>query len=158
MGPGGVGGADHRTQVVGVGELVAHHDEGGLALFPGGVENVVHGGVLPHSGQGDDPLVGVGAAHAVQLAPVGVHYHDALFPGGGGDVAQGGVSLALHQKDLINGDAGAQGFDDRVAAFDDAVVLRLHRGGAAQGGTFVHGHRGGPPDRNCRGIRGSELE
>ena len=139
MGTGGVGGADDRPQIVWVAELVADHDEGGLTPLPGNIQDVVHSGIFPHGGQGDDPLVGMGAAHAVQLPAVGVHYHNALLPGGGGDVSQGGICVPLHEKDLVDGYAGPQGLGDRIAAFNDAVVFRLHRGGAAQRGSFVHG-------------------
>ena len=47
-------------------------------------------------------------------------------------MTQGGIGLALHDKDLVDVDTGAQCFDDRVAALDDAIVFGLHRGGAAQ--------------------------
>ena len=107
VGTGGVGGTDDRTQVVGIAELVAHHDQGLFPLLPGDGENVVHGDILPHRAQGDDALVGVGTAHAVQLAPVGVHHHDALFPGGGGDMPQGGVGFALGDENFVDGHAGA---------------------------------------------------
>ena len=125
MGSGALGGADHRAQIVGVGKLVAHHDERGLPLLPGGVQNVVHAGILPHRGLGDDTLVGVGAAHKVQLLPVALHHHDALVPGSGGDVGQGGVGLPPGQENFINGRARPQGLSDGVAPLDDAVCLGL---------------------------------
>ena len=125
MGSGAFGGADHGPQVVGVGKLVADHDEGGLTLFPGGIENIVHGGVFPNGGNGDDPLMGVGDGHSVQLPPVAVHDGDALFPGLGGDVAQSGIGLPLGDIYLVNGGARPEGLDDGVAAFDDAVGLLL---------------------------------
>ena len=149
VGPGALGGADHRPQVVGVGELVAHHHQRGLPLLPGGGQDVVHAGVLPDGGLGDDPLVGVGAAHGVQLAPVGVHHHDALFPGGGGDVAQGGVRVPTGKEDFINGNSGPKRLDDGVPALDDPVVLLLHRGGAAgDGGAFFHGDQDLPQKKS----------
>ena len=106
MGSGGLGGTDDSAQVVGVAELVAHHHQGGLPLVPGGLEDVGHTGVLPHRRHGDDALVGVGDAHGVQLAAVGFHHHNALTPGGGGDVAQGGVGFTLGDIDFIHGGAG----------------------------------------------------
>ena len=125
MGPGALRRADYRTQVVGVAELVAYHDQGGLPPVPGGAENVVHAGVLPHGGHGDDALVALGAAHAVQLAPVRLSDHDTLVPGGGGDVAQGGVGLPPGDVDFVDGRPGPEGFDNGVAALDEAVGLRL---------------------------------
>ena len=121
--PRALGGADHRPQVVGVAQLVAHHDQGGLPLGPGGLQDVVHAGVLPHRRQGDHPLVGVGAAHAVQLAPVALHHHNALGAGGGGDVSQGRVGLPPGQIDLVDRGARPQGLRHGVAALDDAVGL-----------------------------------
>ena len=133
VGARALGGADDRAQIVGIGQLVAHHDEGSLSLFAGGVEDVLHAGVLPHGGHGDDALVGVGAAHEVQLAPVGLHHHHVLGAGLGGNVAQSGVGLALGQIDFVDGDPGAQGLDHRVAAFNDAVGL-----GGQSGVFFFH--------------------
>ena len=45
-----------------------------------------------------------------------LHHHDALVPGGGGDVAQGGVGLAPGEIDLVDGSAGPQGLHHGVAA------------------------------------------
>ena len=72
--------------------------------------------------------MGVGAAHAVQLAPVGLHHHDALFAGAGGDVAEGLVRFPLGQINFVNILAGAQRLDNGVASLDDAVRLRLGQG------------------------------
>lgn len=86
---------DDRPQIVWVAELVADHDEGGLTPLPGNIQDVVHSGIFPHGGQGDDPLVGMGAAHAVPASggrrPTN---HNALLPGGGGDVSQGGIGVS----------------------------------------------------------------
>ena len=84
---------------------------------------LLHRGVFPHGRQGDDPLVGMGAAHGVQLPPVGVHHHDARGAGLGGDVPQRLIRLALGDVDLVDGRLRPQGLDDRVAALDDAVRL-----------------------------------
>ena len=139
VGAGALGGADDCPQVVGVGELVTDHDEGLLPLVPGDLEDVLHRDVLPDGGHGDDPLVGVGAAHLIQLVLVGVGHHDALLPGGGGDVAQGGIHLALHNKDLVDVGPGPEGFDDRVAALDDAVGLLVGlAGGTGITAFFFH--------------------
>ena len=125
---------------MGVGELVADHQEGGLPPVPGGLEEVLHRGVLPHGGHGDDALVGVGAAHGVQLVPVHLCQHGPLLPGLVGQLAQGKVHLALEEEDLVNGGAGPQGLGHGVAAFDDPVgagaVLGPLRTGA--GVCFFH--------------------
>ena len=123
MGPGTLGGTQDRTQVVGVGYLVAHHQQRRLALGGGGLQDLLHRGVFPHGRQSDDPLVGMGAAHGVQLPPVGIHHHDARGAGLGGDVSQRLVRLALGDVDLVDGRLRPQGLDDRVAALDDAVRL-----------------------------------
>ena len=114
----------------GVGDLVAHHQQGRLALFRGGGQNALHRGVFPDSGQRDNALMGVGAGHTVQLAAVGLHHHDARVPGLGGDVAQRLVRLALGKVDLVDGGADAQGLDHGVAPLDDAVSLRVGQGAA----------------------------
>ena len=127
MGPGALGGAQDRAQVVGVGDLVAHHQQRCLALLRGGGQNAVHRHILPHGGQGDHALVGVGAAHAVQLPPVGVHHHDAGVPGLGGDMPQRLVRLALGDVNFVDGRSCPQRLDDGVAALNDAVRLRLRQ-------------------------------
>ena len=68
-------------------------------------------------------LMGVGAAHAVQLPPVGLHHHDARRPGLGGDVAQGLVHLTLLDENFVDAGLRPQGFDHRVAAFNEAVGI-----------------------------------
>ena len=123
VGPGGVGGADHRTQVVGVGDLVAHHQQGGLALVPGGLKDALHTDVLPDRCQGDDALVGMGAAHGVQLPPVRLHHHHARRPGFGGNMSQGLVRLSLLEVNFVNRLPCPQGLNDGVAPLDDAVGL-----------------------------------
>ena len=128
MGAGALRRAQNGAQIVGVGNFVAHHQQRRLALFGGGVQQGLHGHILPHGRQGDDPLMGVGAAHAVQLAPVGLHHHDALFAGAGGDVAEGLVRFPLGQINFVNIFAGAQRLYDGVASLDDAVRLRLGQG------------------------------
>ena len=65
--------------------------------------------------------MGVSAAHAVQLPPVGLHHHDARRPGLGGDVAQGLVHLTLLDENFVDAGLRPQGFDHRVAAFNEAV-------------------------------------
>ena len=139
MGTGTLGGAEDGAQIVGIGDLVAYHQQRGLALVGSGLQDAVHRHIFPDGGQGDDALVGVGAGHVVQLAAVGLHHHDARGAGLGGDVAQGLVRLALGQIDLVDGRAGAESFNDRIAALDNAVGLRLGHGAAlGSGSLFVH--------------------
>ena len=123
MGSGAVGRPDDGAQVVGVGNLVAHHQQGLFVLRRRVRQNVLHTDVLPHRRQGDDALVGVGAAHVVQLPPVGLHHHDARRPGLGGDVAQSLVHLTLLDENFIDAGLRPQGFDHRVAALDEAIGL-----------------------------------
>ena len=123
VGPGALRRADDGPQVVGVAELVADHQQGGLPPGLRRAENVLHRGVFPDGTEGDDALVGVGAAHGVQLPPVRFHHHGPGGAGLGGDVAQGLVRLALLQVDFINGRPGPQGLDDGVPPLDDAVGL-----------------------------------
>ena len=83
--------------------------------------------------------MGVGAAHVVQLAAIRLHHHDARVPGLGGDVAQRFIRFPFGQIDFVNGRSGAEGFNDRVAAFNYAVGLRLRHGAALFGGClFFH--------------------
>ncbi len=123
MGAGAVGRPDDGAQIVGVGDLVAHHDQGRLVLGGGICQNIVYTDVLPHRCQSDDALMGVGAAHAVQLPPVGLHHHDARRPGLGGDVAQSLVHLTLLDENFVDAGLRPQGFDHRVAAFNEAIGL-----------------------------------
>ena len=54
-------------------------------------------------------------------------------------MAQGFIRVPLGQIDLVNGRSGAEGFNDRVAAFNYAVGLRLRHGAALFGGClFFH--------------------
>ena len=141
MGAGALGGAEDGAQIVGVGDLIAHHQQGRFPPLCCRGEDALHRDVLPHGGQSDDALMGVGAGNAVQLAAVGLHHHDARVPGPGGDVAQGLVRLALGNVDLVDGGAHPQGFDHRVAALDDAVGLRVRQGTAALGILHIfHGY------------------
>ena len=110
-----------------VGYLVAHHQQRRFALVGSGLQDALHGGVFPHGGQRDHALMGVGAGHVVQLAPVGLHHHDAGGAGFGGDVPQRLVRLALGDIDLIHGRAHPQGFDHRVAPLDNAVRLGVRQ-------------------------------
>ena len=148
MGPGALGGAEDSTQVVGVGDFVAHHQQRRLPLFFGGIQQGLHGHIFPHSRQGDDPLVGVGTAHAIQLAPVGLHHHDALFPGPGGNMAQGLVCLALGQVDFVDVLPGAQSLDHGVAALNDAVRLRLGQGPLS----IVFSHSSSSQNKNKKAL------
>ena len=121
VGTGALGRADDGPQVVGVADLIADDDEGRLLPLLRQGQNIADLAVFPHTGQGNDPLVGMGLAHKVQLAPVGLHHHNALLPGLGGDVPQGLVHIALGDEDFVNGPAGPQGLNDRVAAFYNIV-------------------------------------
>ena len=137
MGPGTLGGAEDGPQIVGVGDLVAHHQQRRLPLGGGAVQNALDADVFPDGGQGDDSLVGVGAAHGVQLPPVGLHHNNPGVPGPGGNVAQGLVRLALGQVNFVDGRSGPQGLDHGVPALDEAVGLRL--GGGPSGFVVSHG-------------------
>ena len=139
MGPGALRRADDGPQVMGVRQLVADHQQGGLPLVRRRLENVLHAGVLPDGAEGNDPLVGVGAAHGVQLPLVRLHHHRPGGAGLGGDMAQGLVRFALLEVDFINGRPGPQGLDDGVPALNDAVGLG--------GGEFALVHREFLPGR-----------
>ena len=83
MGPGALRRADDGAQVVGVLQLVAEDEEGGLAPLLGQLEQVLHRGVLLYGRHGHHPLVVGPAAEVVQLAGVG------LFDGGAGRLGLG---------------------------------------------------------------------
>lgn len=84
-------------------------------------EDVLDRGVFPNGGHGDNPLMGVGTGHLVQLPPVGVDHHHTVGSGSVGDVTQGAVCISLGQINFINGGTGTQCLDDRVASFNDAI-------------------------------------
>ena len=112
-------------------------------VIAGSVEDIIHAGIGSYSCQCDDTLMRVGAAHAIQLAPVSVYHYNSLFTGGRGNMTQCGVRLTLHNENLINGNSGTQSFYDCVAAFNHTVIFCLNRGGTAQRSAFFHGAK--PP-------------
>ena len=123
MGAGAVGRPNNRAQIMGIGDLIAHDDQGLFVLCRRVRQNILHADVLPHRRQGDDPLMGMGAAHAVQLPPVGFHHDDARRAGLGSDMSQSLVRFPLLDENLIDAGFRPQGLDHRVAAFDEAVGL-----------------------------------
>ena len=138
MRPGALGGTQDRAQIVGVGDLVTHHQQRRFALLCGGGQNAVHRHVFPHGGQGDHALVCVGAAHVVQLPPVSLHHHDPGGAGLGGDVPQRLVRLALGEVNFVDGRFRPQRLNDGVAPFDNAIGLRLRQRPAALGVLHTH--------------------
>ena len=139
MGPGALGGTEDGAQIVGIGDLVADHQQRRFAPVGGGLQNALHRHILPDGGQRDNALMGVGARHGVQLAAVGLHHHNARGAGLGGDVAQRLVRLALGKIDLVDGRSGPQRLDHRVASLDHAVGLRLrHRAALRRGRLLFH--------------------
>ena len=68
-------------------------------------------------------------------------------------MTQGGIGLALHNKNFVDGYAGAQRLNDRIAAFNHAVIFRFDGSGAAQGSPFFHEI---PPE--CRRRTGSRID
>ena len=118
MGAHALGGADDGAQIVGIGDLVTDDDEGVFIPFLGDVQNVLHRAVFLHRAQGHHTLVGVGLAHGVQLPAVGLHHHDALGSGLGGDVPEGLIHLALGDVDLVDGSSGAESLDHGISALD----------------------------------------
>ena len=113
---------------MGVGQLVADHNQGFFALIRGDGQNVLHRGVSLGRRHGDDALVGLGDAHGVQLAVVGFHHHNALLPGLGCDGAERAVRGAPGNVELVDSRSGAQRLCNGVAPFDQrfsAVLLPL---------------------------------
>ena len=127
MGTGALRRPQDCAQIVGVGDLVTDHQQRRLSPVGGSLQDVLHRGVLPHGGKGDNALMGVGAGHTVQLPPVGIHHHDARRTRLGGDVSQRLIRLAPGDVNFIHGGAHPQCFDDRVAPLDNAVRLRVRQ-------------------------------
>ena len=96
--------------------LVAHDDEGGFAALFGKGEDVVHGGVLGNGGDGDHALVRAGYAHLVELAPVHRDDGDAALLRAGYYAAQGAVTRAAGDEQLVDGPPGPHRLVYRVAA------------------------------------------
>ena len=63
--------AHHRAKIMGVLDAVTQHQEGGLPLLSGNVQQVLHGHIFDLAGKGSHALVALGAGHQAQL--VGVH-------------------------------------------------------------------------------------
>ena len=123
MDPGALRRPEDGSQVVGIGDLVAHHHKGGLSplLRPG--QNVLQLAVFPHGRLGDDPLVGAGDAHGVQLPPVALRHHDAPLPGFSQDPGQGPVRVSPGHEQLVDGPSGPEGLLHRVAALDQVLPV-----------------------------------
>ena len=88
-------------------------------------EDILHLAVFPHGGERYHALVGLGAAHEIQLAAVGLDHHHALLARAGGDMPQGLVHIALGDEDLVDGAPGAQGLNDGVSPLNQLVFNGL---------------------------------
>ena len=123
VGPGALRRTDDGPQVVGVREFVANHQQRRLSLVRRRLENILHRGVFPDRGQGDDALMGMGAAHGVQLPPVGLYHHRSGGASLGSDVPQCPVRLALLEVNFVDCHAGSQRLNDGVPALNHPVSL-----------------------------------
>ena len=111
---------DDRTQIVGVLDAVAHHDQRRFAALPRHTEDVLQRNVFLRGSLRDHALMVARRAHVVELAPVAGDDRDAVLPRLGCDTPD---ACALGHKDLIDRPARTQGLQDRVAALDQRAVV-----------------------------------
>ena len=128
MGTGTFRASQDGAQIVGVGQLVADDDEGGLVPGGGFFQNVVDGHIFMGSGQSDDALVGTGGGHGIQLPPVNGHYHGSRLLGLGGQPLKALVRIALGHEHLVDGAAAFQCLRDGVPAFQLTFCFLLRLG------------------------------
>ena len=103
------------AQVVGIAQLVADDDQGSLTTGSCLLQDLVDGGVLVGSSQGDDALMGTGEGHLVQLAAVNRNDDGAGFLGLSSQTLQAAVGVALCNEDLVDGTACLQRLGQGVA-------------------------------------------
>ena len=134
--------AHHRAQIMGVLDAVTQHQERGLPLLSGNVQQVLHGHIFDLAGKGSHALVALGAGHQAQL--VGVHPLDRGpgLLGHGGIVSCHGGGHALRDQHGIHAGTALEQLGHGVFAVDQALILglllRAAAAGAARHFLFVH--------------------
>ena len=108
---------------MGVGQLIANHQQGCLATACCLFQQVVDGEIVSCGSQSDHTLMGAGKAHGIQLSSVHGHHNSACLLGIGSQFLQGTVSLTGGNEHLVDGAAGAQGFGQGIAAFQLILVF-----------------------------------
>lgn len=119
--PGTLRRADHRPQIVGIAQLVAHNEQGCLSFFLRNAQDLLHRGIFPYRRHCDHTLVGMGVAHCVELAMIGVSHHDPRLFSQCHNLGKCAIRIAAGYINFIDRGAGAQGLRDGVASFDQAV-------------------------------------
>ena len=117
--------AHHGTQVVGVLNAIAQHQERRLALGFGRCQQVLHGGIRDLAGKGGHTLMALGAGHQAQL--VGVHPLDGCpgLLGQCGIVGRHGGGHALRNEHRIHAGTALQQLGHRILAVDQALIPGL---------------------------------
>ena len=124
MRAGALRAADDGAEIVRVADLVTHDHEGRFSALLREGENIVDAAGIPHGADRDHALVGVGAAHEIQLAAIAFHHDQPQLPRPGSDMPQGLVHVAAGDHDLVDRAPRAQSLDDGVAPLDQLVFHR----------------------------------
>ena len=124
--------AHHRAQIMGILDAVTQHQERGLPLLSGNVQQVLHGRIFDLAGKGSHALVALGTGHQAQL--VGVHplHRGTRILCQCGIVSRHGRSHALSNEHGVHAGTAFQQFGHRIFAINKALVLlqRLFRAAA----------------------------
>ena len=136
MGTGTFRASHDRSQIVGIGKIVAQNQQGCFAPAFRLRENFVNGAVIPGRRLGDDPLMGVGEGHGVQLSPVHGNHDSARLLGQCRQALKPPVRLPVGNKDLINGPPAFQRLLQGVAALQ--LPFRFLRGRGRGTAFLVH--------------------
>ena len=127
---------------MGILDAVTQHQERGLPLLSGNVQQVLHGRIFDLAGKGSHALVALGTGHQAQL--VGVHPLDRGpgLLGHGGEVRRHSGGHALGQQHRVHAGAALEQLGHGVLAVDQALILglllRAAAAGAARHFLFVH--------------------
>ena len=116
VGTGALGASEDSAQIMGVGQLIADHQQGSLPTGSGLLQKIVNGVVHMGGSQGDDALMGTGEGHGIQLPAIHRNHHGSGLLGLGSQPLQAPVGISGGDEHLVNGAAAFQGLGNGVAA------------------------------------------
>ena len=109
-------GADNRTEVMRVRQLVADHNQGSFSRVRRFFQNIVDAGIVMRRNHGNHTLVCAGCRHEIELPPVGRHNHRARFLCHRADTRQRPVGVAVGNEELVDRSAGGKRLGNGVSA------------------------------------------
>ena len=138
MGAGALGTSQNRAQIMGVGKIVAEHQQRRFSPGRSLGKDLVNGAVVPGGSLGDHALMGVGKGHGIQLPAIHRNHNGTGFLCLRRKALQSPVGLTVGNKNLINGTPAFQRFLKGVAPFQ--LAFRLLRSGGRGPSFIVHGN------------------